>query len=313
VLAVAPDLTPLSTQRLTDSVYALLRDRVLRGVHRPGERLHVDRLASALGVSQTPIKAALAALAVEGLIQVQPRRGTFVAPLSERDISESLSIRQALELLATDTVLQHAAPADRAVLRELAQRTAHATDVDEHFRANAAFHQHLIALSGNRKLAELYRQLNAHIQIARVHSRSSSWRERVPTEAAEHDVIVLAIDSRDLDGLRLAITNHLQRAQRSLLDQVHATACSSHRGVVPFTAVSRRDFVRRAACTSPFNLTTRESLCPTRFAVSSPFHLRRSTTPTTSTKRRCAAASISASRPARTASWRPSMPAKASP
>lgn len=217
--AAAPDLAPLSTQRLTDTVYDLLRERILRGVHCPGERLHVERLARALGVSQTPLKAALAALAVEGLIQVQPRRGTFVAPLSERDISESLSIRQALELLAADTVPEHATPADRALLRELAQRTAHATDVDEHFRANAAFHQHLIALSGNRKLAELYRQLNAHIQIARVHSRSSSWRERVATEAAEHDAIVGAVERRDLAGLRLAITTHLQRAQRSLLDQ----------------------------------------------------------------------------------------------
>src|SRR3954454_10967227 len=99
------DLDTLPTQRLTDAVYALLRERILRGAHRPGERLHVDRLAQALGVSQTPLKAALAALAVEGLIQVQPRRGTFVAPLSERDISESLSIRRALEILAAETIL----------------------------------------------------------------------------------------------------------------------------------------------------------------------------------------------------------------
>jgi DNA-binding GntR family transcriptional regulator len=225
--ALSPDLDALPTQRLTDAVYALLRDRILRGVHRPGERLHVDRLARALGVSQTPIKAALAALAVEGLIQVRPRRGTFVAPLSERDISESLSIRQALELLATETALAHAQPADLAALRDLARRTAQATDVDEHFRHNAAFHQHLIELSGNRKLAELYRQLNAHIQIARVHSRSPSWRERVPTEAAEHEAMVAAIERRDLDGLKRAITGHLQRAQRSLLDQALTTSFSS--------------------------------------------------------------------------------------
>jgi DNA-binding GntR family transcriptional regulator len=226
--ATSADLDALPTQRLTDAIYALLRERILRGVHRPGERLHVDRLAQALGVSQTPIKAALATLAVEGLIQVLPRRGTFVTPLSERDISESLSIRQALELLAAETILAHAAPPVLAVLRDLARRTALATDVDDHFRHNAAFHQRLIELSGNRKLAELYRQLNAHIQIARVHSRSSSWRERVPTETAEHEAIVDAIERRDVAGLKAAIARHLQRAQRSLLDQAHATSGPSH-------------------------------------------------------------------------------------
>ena len=226
----AADLDALPTQRLTDAIYALLRERILRGVHRPGERLHVERLARSLGVSQTPIKAALAALAVEGLIQVQPRRGTFVAPLSERDISESLSIRQPLELLAADTVLAHATPRDIAVLRDLAHRTGTAGDVDAHFRHNAAFHQHLIELSGNRKLAELYRQLNAHIQIARVHSRSASWHTRVPIEAAEHEAIVAAIEDGDLNALKESITRHLQRAQRSLLDQAHATSHTSHSG-----------------------------------------------------------------------------------
>jgi GntR family transcriptional regulator, rspAB operon transcriptional repressor len=225
-----PGLDALPTQRLTDVIYALLRERILRGDHRPGERLHVDRLARSLGVSQTPIKSALAALAVEGLIQVLPRRGTFVAPLSERDISESLSIRRALELLAADTILAHAKPPDLAVLRGLVQSTAQATDVEAHFRHNAAFHQHLIELSGNRKLAELYRQLHAHIQIARIHSRSSSWRERVPTETDEHEAIVDAIDRHDVHELKAAIARHLQRAQRSLLDQVHAPSRASHTG-----------------------------------------------------------------------------------
>jgi DNA-binding GntR family transcriptional regulator len=216
------DLVALPTQRLTDAVYGLLRERILRGAYRPGDRLPVDELARLLGVSQTPVKAALATLAVEGLIQVLPRRGTFVTPLSERDISESLGIRIALELLAAETILEHNADVDVQALRRLASQTAQASEVDEHFRQNAAFHQCLIELSGNRRLAELSRQLNAHIQIALVHSRSTTWRERVPTETQEHAAIIDAIAAGDAGALHTTITRHLQRARGSLLDQMRA-------------------------------------------------------------------------------------------
>lgn len=216
------ELLALPNQRLTDSVYTLLRERILWGAYRPGQRLHVHDLARVLGVSQTPIKTALGALAVEGLIQVLPRRGTFVTPLTERDISESFSIRTALELLAAETISDHAAATDIAALRDLAQQTAQAAEVDEHFRHNAAFHQHLIGLSGNRRLAELYRQLNAHIQIALIHSRSTTWRERVPTETVEHASIVDAVERGDAAGLKQAIARHLRRARGSLLDQARA-------------------------------------------------------------------------------------------
>ena len=168
------------------------------------------------------MKTALAALAVEGLVQVLPRRGTFVTALSERDISESFSIRTALELLAAETIPAHARPDDIASLRALADRTATAESVDEHLRSNAAFHQHLIELSGNRKLAELYRQLNAHIQIALVQSRSTRWTERVPVETVEHARIVKAIERADAGTLKEAISQHLQRARASLVAQVRA-------------------------------------------------------------------------------------------
>ncbi len=64
------------------------------------ERLHVESLAQQLNISQTLIKGALAQLVSDGLVEVQPRRGTFIAHVSPRQISEILSIRRALELLA---------------------------------------------------------------------------------------------------------------------------------------------------------------------------------------------------------------------
>lgn len=218
------ELETLQVERLTDTVYGRLRDRILNGTYRPGQKLPVDQLAQQLGVSQTPVKGALSLLVAEGLVRTLPRRGTFVTEVNERELSESLSIRAALESLAADTLLNHVTATDLTALTELVQEIAAATDVDEHFRRNLAFHESLVTLSGNRKLAEIYRQLNAHIQIALVHSGSKAWIGRVQTEEIEHRAILDAIARRDAAALKSAVERHLREGRDSLLGQFRTQA-----------------------------------------------------------------------------------------
>jgi GntR family transcriptional regulator, rspAB operon transcriptional repressor len=218
------ELAALTTERLTDTVYGLLRERILSGVFRPGEKLNVDLLAQQLNVSQTPIKGALALLAAEGLVEVQPRRGTFVTAISEREITEVLAIRAALEALAAETIVDHATAADVDALKTMVREIAEATDVDLHFRKNSDFHQRLVELSGNQKLAELYRQLHAHIHIALIHSRSTTWRARAASEAEEHQAILNALERRDRAALKAAIKRHLDRSRTSLVSDIGSQA-----------------------------------------------------------------------------------------
>lgn len=213
-------LATLQVERVTDTVYGLLRDRILNGTYRPGEKLPVDQLAQQLGVSQTPVKGALGQLVAEGLIRMSPRRGTFVTEITERAISESLSIRSALEQLAADTLLDNVTESDVAHLTDLVNQIATAAAVDEHFLKNMEFHDSLVALSGNQRLTDIYRQLNAHIQMALVHSRSESWQGRMPNETAEHHAILDAITRRDKAALKSAIDQHLAHARTSLLRQL---------------------------------------------------------------------------------------------
>jgi DNA-binding GntR family transcriptional regulator len=210
-------LPALQAERLTDTVYALLRERILNGTFAPGERLNVDALAQQLNVSQTPLKGALALLVTDGLVEVQPRRGTFIAQVSPRQISEMLSIRRALELLAAETILTHITPDDLDVLRNLVEMIENATDVDAHYRGNYELHKRLVELSGNNKLAEFYMALNGHIHMALIHSSSHRWRTRAGAEADEHRAIVNALESRNLAALQTAITAHLTRASASLM------------------------------------------------------------------------------------------------
>jgi DNA-binding GntR family transcriptional regulator len=217
---VATELTRLQTERLTDTIYRLLRERILNGTYQPGEKLPVDQIAQQLEVSQTPVKGALNQLAAEGLVWLSPRRGTFVAELSARAIVESLSIRAALEQLAAETLIDHVEAAELERLTAIARQIEQAPDVYEHFRLNMQFHQELVELSGNQRLAEIYRNLKAHIQMALVHSLSASWTDRMPTEAAEHEAILEAIAAKDQAALRGAIRAHLANARTSLLRQL---------------------------------------------------------------------------------------------
>jgi DNA-binding GntR family transcriptional regulator len=217
---VMSELVILQPERLTDTIYELLRDRILNGRYVPGERLPVDQIAQQLGVSQTPVKGALGLLVSEGLVRTSPRRGTFVTEIDERILIESLEIRAALEQLAADTLLDHVTSEDVAQLCDLVQRIQNATDVDEHFRLNLRFHEVLVNLSGNQRLAEIYRQLKAHIQMALIHSRSENWTGRMASETDEHVAILEAIEANDRAALKSAIDEHLQHARASLLGQL---------------------------------------------------------------------------------------------
>lgn len=217
-------LTTLQTTRLADSVYNLLRERILSGSFPPGDKLNVDALARQLGTSHTPVKVALAKLATEGIVQIQPRRGTYVARVAEQEIGEVLAIRRALELLAAETIVEHITEQDIVELEKIVRQIEQAADVDTHAKKNAEFHRRLVELSGNRTLAELYNQLHAHIHIALIHARSTTWRARSSPERIEHRAILDALKRRDADALQTTIRQHLSRSRTSLLADIQSQA-----------------------------------------------------------------------------------------
>ncbi len=205
---------------LSDHMYELLRERILGGAYKPGQRLDVGAIAQQLGVSQTPLKEALAALAREGLVEIKARSGTYVAQLATRDMIEVFDIRISLELLAAETLLAHVTASDLQWLSDQVQVIQATQTLDEHYRENAKFHQRLVLLSDNRKLAELYDQLHAHVHIALVHLVAPGWWHDSPIEAQEHTAIVATIRANNGDELRAAMQAHLRRSRATLARQL---------------------------------------------------------------------------------------------
>ncbi|MBX3142288.1 MAG: GntR family transcriptional regulator [Trueperaceae bacterium] len=224
-------LTAIRTERVTDTVYQVLRERIVEQQFAPGSKINVDEIAKQLDVSRTPVHEALTILANDGLVEVKPRRGTFVTSFTARDFVETLDIRRALELLACETAVENATDAEIADLRRLVEQMEAAVKQAQtpteaarvHDAINLEFHNRLVRLSGNRRLIGTYGDLRAHIKIARAHVDAVGWQDRVPIETQEHLKIIDALSSRDVAALKTALDNHLRRSVNSLIEDVLAT------------------------------------------------------------------------------------------
>jgi DNA-binding GntR family transcriptional regulator len=225
------ELVRLSRKRATDEVYDSMRQAILTRVFKPGERLQVEEISAKLGVSLTPVRHALQRLATEGLIEIHPRSGTYVASVSAKDIEETFEIRCALELLAGEKAIERITPDQVRRLNDLLGILARPVEGSDalaaHEKANAEFHQILIQASSNQRLIEMYESLNAHIKIARIHSaetnRRPSWADRLKEEQDEHEAIVQGLVTRDLPALTAALRKHITRAKDALVTSLKET------------------------------------------------------------------------------------------
>jgi DNA-binding GntR family transcriptional regulator len=217
-------LSQVKIERASDSVFQILRESILTQVFRPGERLDIKDLTTKLGVSLTPVRDAINRLASEGLIEVRPRSGTFVTDLSAEEVADTFEIRAALECLAAEKMITRATPKDievfRVLIAELEQPVKNERERSFHERKNVELHNLIVELSGNRKLIEIYRGLNAHIKIARIHHSREGWTQRIEQEMVEHRTILRAIEERDLPGLIQALRHHIQHASDSLVTDI---------------------------------------------------------------------------------------------
>ena len=109
---------------LRDVVFRTLRQAILRGELKPGERLMEIRLANQLGVSRTPIREAIRMLELDGLVIMVPRKGAQVAQITEKDLNDVLEVRLGLEELAVKQRVSPTSVVLRAPLRRSGRRQA---------------------------------------------------------------------------------------------------------------------------------------------------------------------------------------------
>ncbi len=207
----------MSEGLIRHKVFESLRQDILSCALRPGEEIREIELANKYGVSKSPIRDALQRLEFEGLIEILPRRGHRVAPISVADAEDMLDMRGILEGGALRSIVARASDDDLAALDRL--RQADTDDVAGFARYNRLFHLHLCELSGNRRLAETMARLMENYDRLCVVSLTSARDEAGGMEAAlaDHNAIIDALQARNAASAVRASARHLKKSHGQIM------------------------------------------------------------------------------------------------
>jgi len=187
-------------QTLREKILETIRDAILKGNMKPGERVSEPELAERFGISRTPIREAFRQLESEGYLEVIPRKGAVVASLSERDVEEFYAIKTILEGFAAKMAAENLTAKDIERLEsinERLQQIAQDGDVKTFFRVHNEFHEVFIKAAGNEKLYEMINQLVMRFKRLRLASLSQPGRMEISVE--EHRNMIQAFKNHDGD------------------------------------------------------------------------------------------------------------------
>lgn len=206
---------------LRDVVFNTLRQAILRGELKPGERLMEIQLANKLGVSRTPIREAIRKLELEGLVLMIPRRGAEVAEITEKSLRDVLEVRAALEELAVDLACDRITDAEIEKLREAAaefEETTKSEDVTALAEADVRFHDIIYGATENQKLIQLL--FNLREQMYRYRVEYLKRKEVHSTLFAEHEHIIECIVKRDKEAAKKASSTHIDNQMTAVADTI---------------------------------------------------------------------------------------------
>jgi len=202
---------------LHDQVAATLREEIFAGMLVPGSFLDEAALCERLEISRTPLREALKVLTAEGLLRHEPRRGCFVAEVTQKDLDEIFPVIALLEGRCAWEAARNATDAELEALESMHDklaRHAKAKRINEYYATNYAIHEAIISLADNRWLAQVIGDLRKILKLARLQQLRAPGR--LDQSLSEHLAVFAALKARDSDGAEAAMRTHLNRQREAL-------------------------------------------------------------------------------------------------
>ena len=181
------------------------------------------QLAEELGVSRTPVREAIRKLELEGYVIMMPRRGTYVANLSIRDVNEVFEIRTSLDSLASGLAAERITDEELERLQRLLVLIGEyieSNDMDKIVETDTEFHDLLYQASRNSRLVGII--FNLREQLTRFRATSMSFPGRLRATLDEHRHIVEAIAQGDVKEAQQAAEYHMEKSEQTLLASMEA-------------------------------------------------------------------------------------------
>ena len=204
---------------LRDVVFNTLRQAILRGELKPGERLMEIQLANKLGVSRTPIREAIRKLELEGLVLVIPRKGAEVADIKEKSLRDVLEVRKALEELSVQLACEKITKEEIEELKEAAEtfkKAQKTKDITQIAEADVHFHDIINTASGNQKLIQLLNNLREQMYRYRVeYLKNNEVYEQL---LEEHEFLIQAVIKHDKAQAKDIICRHIDNQEKAIAE-----------------------------------------------------------------------------------------------
>lgn len=207
---------------LRDVVFKTLRQEILTGELKPGERLMEIHLANRLGVSRTPIREAIRMLELEGLVTMIPRQGAEVANITEKNLRDVLEVRRVLDALAVSLACERITEEEKEQLRMACIVFAKATEtknVTTIAKADVALHDIIIKAAGNDRLAQIVGNLGE--QMYRYRFEYIKDESTHASLVEEHRIIYESIVRGDRQTAAEAVKMHIDNQEKSIINQIY--------------------------------------------------------------------------------------------
>ncbi|NMB97289.1 MAG: GntR family transcriptional regulator [Clostridiaceae bacterium] len=212
---------------LREVIFSTLREAIIMGELKPGERLMEVQLAEKMGVSRTPVREAIRKLELEGLVVMMPRRGAHVARLTDKDIMDVLEVRASLDGLATALATERIKEDEVKELKHIQAQLENYVEkgnLQGIIKKDIEFHDVIYKASKNEKLVQIANNLREQVYRFRViYLKDFGSNEEV---IREHNEICSAIFNKNPEQAREAAQNHIRSQETTIVSAVKKSKMS---------------------------------------------------------------------------------------
>jgi DNA-binding GntR family transcriptional regulator len=213
---ISIDNTPLS-----EKIAERIRDFILKGTLKQGERLTEPSLSKLLGISRTPIREALRLLEIEGFVELIPRKGAVVKTITDKDVDEIFELKIRLESLAARNSVKNMTKNDVEKLRSINDKISSligTNHVSQLIKLNSEFHNMFMSKCNNGRLLKFLESLSLQFKMATAYSFSVTGRIKQVTE--EHEMLIEAFEEQDEDKVEKIVEMHNSNGWKFIKERV---------------------------------------------------------------------------------------------
>lgn len=203
---------------LRDVIFNTIREAIIAGELKPGERLMEVQLAEKMGVSRTPVREAIRKLELEGMVEMIPRKGAHVAEVSVKDIMDVLEVRASLDGLATSLAATRITPEEIKELKHVYTQfvaNVEKDNVSGTIKKDVEFHDVIYRASRNEKLMQISNNLKEQVQRFRVIYLKGFGSTR--DVIREHEQIIEAITTNNSDMALKIAYEHIKKQEETII------------------------------------------------------------------------------------------------